>query len=113
MRSQPITQVDVENELLRLVSLLESETEKFEFLAVDGAKNETNYKKLWASTYLRSDGSIRNREAMADLENSETMYAYKISEALVKSKREKLLFLRTSIDALRSLNANVRIQVSD
>ena len=113
MRSQPITQVDVENELLRLVSMLEEETEKFEVLAVDGAKNESNYKKLWASTYLVSDGSIRNREAMADLDNAEMMYAYKISEALVKSKREKLLFLRTSIDALRSLNANVRTQVSD
>jgi hypothetical protein len=30
---------------------------------------------------------------------------------LVKAKREKLLSLRTSIDALRTLNANVRSQV--
>jgi len=36
---------------------------------------------------------------------------YEIAEALVKAKREKLLSLRTSIDALRTLNANVRAQI--
>jgi len=30
---------------------------------------------------------------------------------LVKTKRESLLSLRTSIDAMRTLNANVRVQV--
>jgi hypothetical protein len=38
-------------------------------------------------------------------------YDYKIAEALVKAKREKLLSLRTSMDSLRTLNANVRVQV--
>ena len=40
-------------------------------------------------------------------------FDFKIAEALLKSKREKLLSLRTSIDALRTLNANVRIQVNN
>jgi hypothetical protein len=113
MKNQPIIQVDVENELLRLVNLLEHETENFEALAVDGAKKESAFKKVWASTYLTAEGSIRNREATADLGNSDAMFLYKLSEALVKAKREKLLFLRTSIDALRSLNANVRVQTFD
>jgi hypothetical protein len=39
------------------------------------------------------------------------MYQFKIAEALVKAKREKLLSLRTSVDALRTLNANVRAQI--
>lgn len=113
MRSQPITQVDVENELLRLINLLEDETESFEVVAIQGAKNEANFKRLWAHTYLSAEGSIRNREAMADDANNVAFYDYKLSEAMVKSKREKLLFLRTSIDALRSLNANVRVQVTN
>jgi hypothetical protein len=41
----------------------------------------------------------------------ELAYDYKIAEALVKSKREKLLSLRTGVDAMRTLNANVRAQV--
>jgi hypothetical protein len=54
---------------------------------------------------------VRSREAEADYAMSDSMYSYKIAEALMKAKREKLLSLRTSIDALRTLNANVRAQV--
>jgi hypothetical protein len=50
---------------------------------------------------------------MADYGTADLFHAHVVSEALVKAKRESLLFLRTSIDALRTLNANVRAQVSD
>jgi len=113
MRTKPIVQVDVENELLRLISVLEEETENFEKIALDNAKNEAEFKKKWARIYLSAEGSIRNREARADEQNSQIFFDFKVSEALMKSKREKLLFLRTSIDALRSLNANVRYQTTD
>lgn len=112
MRSKPISQVDIENELVRLMDLLEEETEAFETLAVDCAKKEALYKSNWAKEYLSAKGSIREREAWSDYKLSDESYDYKIAEALVKSKREKLTSLRTSIDALRTLNANVRTQVS-
>ncbi len=112
MRSKPISQVDIENELVRLMDMLEEETEAFETLAVDCAKNEALYKSNWAKEYLSAKGSIREREAWSDYKLSDESYDYKIAEALVKSKREKLTSLRTSIDALRTLNANVRTQVS-
>jgi hypothetical protein len=41
----------------------------------------------------------------------EQNFDYRCAEALVKTKRELLLSLRTSIDAMRTLNANVRTQV--
>ncbi len=110
-RNEPISQVEIENELLRLMSLLEEETEAFETLAEDAAKKDALYKANWAKEYLAAKGSIKEREAWADYKLSEESYDYKISEALVKSKREKLISLRTSIDALRTLNANVRSQV--
>ena len=110
-RNEPISQVEIENELLRLMSLLEEETEAFETLAEDAAKKDALYKANWAKEYLAAKGSIKEREAWADYKLSEESYDYKISEALVKSKREKLTSLRTSIDALRTLNANVRSQV--
>ena len=113
MRSKPISQVDIENEIVRLMEMLEEETETFENLAVDCAKKEALYKSNWAKEYLSAKGSIREREAWSDYKLSDESYDYKIAEALVKSKREKLTSLRTSIDALRTLNANVRIQVSN
>jgi YesN/AraC family two-component response regulator len=110
-RNKPISQVDIENELLRLIEMLEQETEAFEVLAVEKAKKEALHKSNWAKEYLSAKGSIKEREAWADYKLDDSSFDFKISEALVKSKREKLLSLRTSIDAMRTLNANVRHQV--
>ncbi len=110
-RSNPISQVDVESEILRLLDDLERETEAFEALAVDASKKEALYKSNWAKEYLSAKGSIKEREAWADYKMDTIAYDLKIAEALVKSKREKLLSLRTAIDAMRTLNANVRAQV--
>jgi hypothetical protein len=111
MRSAPISQVDIEEELLRLLSLLESETEAFEKLAEDNAKKDALSKANWAKEYLSAKGAVKERESWADYKIADLDYDAKISEALLKAKREKLLSLRTSIDALRTLNANVRAQV--
>lgn len=110
-RNNPISQIEIEDELLRLLDMLESETEAFESLAGDLAKKEALYKSNWAKEYLSAKGSIKEREAWADYKLADENFDYKIAEALLKSKREKLLSLRTSIDALRTLNANVRVQV--
>lgn len=110
-RTKPISQVDIEEELLRLMDLLEKETESFELLAVDAAKKEALLKGEWAKQYLSAKGSIKEREAWSDYKLADQIMDSKIAEGLVKAKREKLLSLRTSIDALRTLNANVRVQV--
>lgn len=111
-RTAPISQVDVEREILRLMTMLEEETEAFEALSLDCAKKEALMKSNWAKEYLSAKGSIKEREAWADYKLSDEVYAYKIAEALVKAKREKLLSVRASLDALRTLNANVRVQVA-
>jgi hypothetical protein len=110
-RNGPISQVDIENDLLELIAELEEETEAFEILAEDSAKKEAIHKSSWAKEYLSAKGSIKERESWADYKMADSQYDFKIAEALVKAKREKLLSLRTSIDALRTLNANVRAQV--
>jgi hypothetical protein len=111
MRTNPISQVSIEQEILRFIDLLEKETEAFEVLAVDAAKKEALYKSNWAREYLSAKGSIKEREAWADYKMDEVNYEYKIAEALVKTKRELLLSVRSSMDAMRTLNANVRAQV--
>jgi hypothetical protein len=109
-RSAPISQVEVEEEILRLVDILEEETEAFESLSVDGAIKDAMFKSEWAKAYLQATGSIKEREAMADLRLTDLLRDHKIAEALVKSKREKLSSVKTQIDALRTLAANVRNQ---
>ena len=111
-RGRPISQVDVEEEIIRLMDILEEETEAFERLAEDAAKKEATFKSNWAKEYLAAKGSIKEREAWADYKLSDESYDWKISDALVRAKREKLISLRTSLDALRTLSANVRYQVS-
>jgi hypothetical protein len=111
MRNTPISQVQIEQDLLHLLDQLEEHTEAFETLAEDGAKKEARMKAEWAKEYLSAKGSIREREAWADYKLADQNFEHKIAEALVKAKREKLFSLRTSIDALRTLNANVRVQV--
>jgi predicted nucleic acid-binding Zn-ribbon protein len=110
-RTAPISQVQIEQELLRMMDMLEQETEAFEKLAEDSAKKEAQFRANWAKEYLSAKGSIKEREAWADYKMADLNYDYKIAEALVKSKREKLISLRTSMDSLRTLNANVRVQV--
>jgi len=110
-RSGPISQVDIEEEILRILAMLEDETEAFERLAEDGAKKEAAYKAEWAKAYLSAQGSIKEREAWADYQLADHAMQYKIAEGLVKAKREKLSSLRTSLDALRTLAANIRVQV--
>ena len=111
MRTTPISQIDIEQELLRLMDMLEEETKQFDSLSMDMAKKEALYKANWAREYLSAKGSIKEREAWADYKLDQEYFEYKCAEALVKSKREKLLSVRSSMDAIRTLNANVRNQV--
>jgi hypothetical protein len=111
MRNSPISQIEIEQELIRLMDALEEETEQFETLAMDLAKKEALYKTNWAKEYLSAKGSIKEREAWADYKMDQQVFEFKCAEALLKSKREKLLSIRTSMDAIRTLNANVRTQV--
>lgn len=111
-RTKPISQIEIEEELMRFMDMLEEETESFEKLSEDAAKKEALYKSSWAKEYLSAKGSIKEREAWADYKLSELSYEWKIAEALVKSKREKLSSLRTGLDSLRTLAANVRHQIA-
>ena len=55
-RNSPISQIDIEHELIRLIGILEEETEAFESLAGDLAKKEALYKSNWAKEYLSAKG---------------------------------------------------------
>jgi hypothetical protein len=110
MRTSPITQGDIEESIIRLVEDLEEHTEAFEVLAIDQAKKEARFKGSWAKEYLAATGSIKERESWADYKLADELYAVKMADALLKAKKEKLNSIRTSLDSLRTLAANVRAQ---
>jgi len=108
LRNSPLTTVDVEEQMLELWERLERETEEFEDLAVDEAEKSALAKVEWAKEYLSAEGSIKNREAVADWRADKVVTEAKIAEALVRSKRERLNTLRAGLDALRTMAANAR-----
>ncbi len=111
MRSSPISPVEIEDNIVRLVEELEEHTEAFEVLAVDLSKKEARYKSAWAKEYLAANGSIKERESWADYKLSDEYYEVKIADALSRAKKEKLNSIRTALDSLRTLAANVRAQI--
>ena len=56
-RSTPISQVEIEEEMLRLLDMLEKETEAFEQLSIDAAKKDAIYKSEWAKQYLSANSN--------------------------------------------------------
>ena len=110
---KPISQDEIEQEILRLSALLEEATDAFAVLAEDAAKKEANHKKSWAKSFLSSPDeykTVKERESRAEWQNEATLYEYKIADAVARSQRERLLSLRESMGALRTLAANVRAQ---
>jgi hypothetical protein len=110
VRTSPIALADIEENIIRLVESLEEHTEAFEVLAVDHSKKDARFKSSWAKEYLAANGSIKERESWADYKLSDENYEVKVADALLKAKKEKLNSIRTALDSLRTLAANVRAQ---
>ncbi len=110
-RTRPISQVEIETKIIEDVEAMESATEEFEKVSEEAARAEVQYKVARARAYLRQRGSIKDREYAADELTSEEAYAYKLAEGRLKAQREVLNTIRARLDALRSLNTNVRSQI--
>ena len=109
----PISQVEVENQILRLLEDQERAIDEFEDLSVSASEAEADYKREWTKDFIsqKDKGTIKDREAWADYKNAGLFREWKVAEAMVKAKRERLSSIRTAVDALRTINANVRNMV--
>jgi len=105
---RPISQEEIEREILRLSKALEEETERYATLISDASKKEANYKTEWAKVYLSAEGPVQQRQSWSDYNVAELSYQYKMAEALVKASKESMTSLRTNLSALQTLAANVR-----
>ncbi len=109
-RGQPLTAVLVESEIMRLVDELENRTYELAGRARLAAESEANHKAKWAFAFIGAEGTEARRKAEADAKCHEDYMKRKIEEGLYASCKESLLSLRSQLDALRSISANIRSQ---
>ena len=113
MTSDLIPQVDLEDEIRRLSSLLDQATRKILTRAMRSARAEAAYKRAFGIAYLKTDGkNAAEREARAlaygDGEIYDLYAERKIAEAVLLSAQEVARNLRAQISALQTLAANQR-----
>ena len=107
--SEPIYPADVETRLNLLAQQLEEETEQFATFAVERAEAEADYKLQYHTAILRSnETTVATKEAQAFKKSAQEFREYKIAEALEKATQQKLISIRTQIDATRTISANIR-----
>lgn len=109
------SQLDIENEIIRLEGILEEVTDEFATACVDAAEAEAKYRVEYAKAFTRyrlgvEKSSEKTAEAQATVEVGELLAGRRSAEALQRGLEEKCRSLRSSLDAVRTLSANVRAQ---
>jgi len=97
-----------ETELVRLCRVLRQETNKLEQLARTMVDAESAHKVAYAQALLKSEGTVGEREARATIATDNLYLQRRIAEELYRVGREKVVSVRTAIEATRTLNSNLR-----
>lgn len=90
-------------EIERLCDLLESRTDEYRKVAVEAAHAEVAYRRSYAVEYLRSEGTVQQREATASIKAGEEYAARKNAEAIRDAVLEGMRSIRAQISALQTL----------
>lgn len=111
----PMSQARVEDEIRRLSRQLTAVTEEVAHAGTQAATTDVDYKLAYARKMLElrgETGTVAVKDAMA-LDACASQYeAMRIAEAVYKALQEKGRNLRSQLDALRTIAANVRSVVS-
>ena len=118
--TRPLSQVEVEIEIERIVAELEQLTEDFAVACREEAEAENAYKRTYHRAYIvhtergtLADGrktTVGWVEAQAGISCEDQQSTYRIHAARVHSMSEALRTKRASLDALRTISANIRSQ---
>ena len=107
-----LSQETVESEIARLSELAEKALTKMAHRAIDAAHADATYKCEFAKALLETEGTVAEREAQATVATQEKYREYRITEARFKAAQEAGRTYRAQLEALRSINANLRALVS-
>lgn len=104
----PIAQADVEAEIMRLSSLAEKVTHELAKRARAAAEADVAYKVAHAKALLAAEGAQYVRDAEATVRSERELTEKRATEALLLAAQEAGRNYRAQLDALRSINANLR-----
>lgn len=106
-----LTQADTERRIIYLTDVLDEQTALYADLAEQRAEAEAAYKYRQARALVEQAGkvSVAMKEAVAHLRGAEEYRAWKVLEARERATQQKLTALRSQLDALRTIAANVRV----
>ncbi len=113
MRDQLLTQADVESDILRLCRALEVNTHELATFAQDAAQADSAFKKAHATAYLMTSGTVAEREAFTHIEVADEYDRKCLADQMLRLGESKGRNIRASLDALRSVNSNLRQLVSN
>ena len=108
-----LTQGEVESHILAISETLEAETYRYAELSEAAAIGEADYKFVAARKSVDLSQSsnkmtVGERQSHVDIQCAVEFRAWKLAEAVRQSSKEALLSLRSRLDALRTLSANIR-----
>lgn len=109
--SDPRSPARAESEIWRLSAELEVQTSRLTEATQRWADREYLYKIAWANAYLRASGTVAEREARATLAVASELRDRGTAEAAMKAAQEAGRNLRAQLDALRSINVNLRAAI--
>jgi hypothetical protein len=110
----PMAQADVEKEIRRLSDQLTLQTIGLGDAAMKAAQADVDYKRQMARAWIAHrghKGTVPEKEAFIHGECEAEYEAMRLTEATHKVMQEKGRNLRAQLEALRSINANVRDHV--
>ena len=118
MSMRLLTAGEVERQILSLSDRLEDETNRYADVAELAALAEADFKGCHARALLAfADATVGSRKAtvderraQADLDAEDAYAIYRLNEARLDACKQALYSLRTRLDALRTLAANIRAQ---
>lgn len=113
--TRPLSQVEVEERIQRVIEAMETETEEFDDIAREAAEAEADYRRDSAMALLAviqhgDKMTVGERDARVDVMTADVHKRHLIKQAARNSKREHLQTLRAHLDSLRTLNASIRQQ---
>lgn len=111
--SAPLTQAEVESEIMRLGELAEAVTHQLRKRAEAAAEARTAYKVAYAKEYLTAGGTVGERDATATVATADLLLAREIAEALERAAQEAGRNYRAQLDSLRSINSNLKHAIAN
>lgn len=112
--AEPLSQMQIEGEIVRIAALAERVTTEIAQRARASAEADAAYKREHARAYLLAAGkTVGEKEAYTALETDAEYTARKIADALLLAAQEAGRNYRAQLEALRSLNANLRPLVTE